>query len=97
MLDEQLNDLATLGSQARVVPNYVGGKYSGFKLVGVRPSSLYRAIGIRSGDVIKRINGMEIDSPNKALQLFDKLQNSRRISLDLQRGGVSRTLYYTIQ
>ncbi len=97
MLDEQLNDLAALGSQARVVPNYVGGKYSGFKLVGVRPNSLYRAIGIRSGDVIKRINGMEIDSPNKALQLFEKLQNSRRISLDMQRGGVSRTLYYTIQ
>jgi len=97
MLDEQLNDLSALGSQARVVPNYVGGKYSGFKLVGVRPNSLYRAIGIRSGDVVKRINGMEIDSPNKALQLFEKLQNSRRISLDMQRGGVSRTLYYTIQ
>ena len=97
MLENELSDLTRLGMQARVVPNYIGGKYQGFKLVGVRPNSLYRAIGVRSGDVIKRVNGMEIDSPNKALQLFEKLRTSRRISLDITRNGVNRTLYYKIQ
>ena len=97
MLETELSDLTRLGMQARVVPNYIGGKYQGFKLVGVRPNSLYRAIGVRSGDVIKRVNGMEIDSPNKALQLFEKLRTSRRISLDITRNGVNRTLYYKIQ
>ncbi len=97
MLEGELNDLTKLGMQARVVPNYVGGKYRGFKLVGVRPNSLYRAIGIRSGDVVQRINGMEIDSPNKALQLFEKLRTSRKINLDIQRNGINRTLFYTVQ
>ena len=97
MLESELSDLTRLGMQARVVPNYIGGKYQGFKLVGVRPNSLYRAIGVRSGDVIKRVNSMEIDSPNKALQLFEKLRTSRRISLDITRNGVNRTLYYKIQ
>ena len=97
MLDEQLQDLSKLGTQARVVPNYRNGKYEGFKLVGVRPGSLYRAIGVRSGDVIKSINGSAIDSPNKALDLFEKLKNSSHIDLDIERRGQPKQFAYDIK
>lgn len=96
MLDEQLADLSALGREARIVPNYKGGKYEGFKLVGVRPGSLYRAIGIRSGDVIKSINGNEINSPNKAIELFDKLKNSSNVELSIERRGQGKQLNYNI-
>ncbi len=97
MLDEQLNDLSALGTQARVVPNYRNGKYQGFKLIGVRPNSLYRAIGIHSGDIVKSINGEEINTPNKAIQLFEKLRNSGNIKLDIERRGQTQTLDYSIR
>jgi general secretion pathway protein C len=97
MLDEQLKDLSELGRQARVVPNYRNGKYEGFKLVGVRPGSLYRSIGVRSGDVIKSINGKPIDSPNKALDLFEQLKNSSSINLEIERRGQPKQLNYSIK
>jgi general secretion pathway protein C len=97
MLDQNLEDLSTLGMQARIVPNYRNGRYEGFKLVGVRPNSLYRAIGIRSGDIIKRINGREINSPNKAIELFEGLKNSSAINLDIERRGQLQTMQYTIK
>ena len=97
MLNEQLEDLSALGMQARIVPNYRNGKYQGFKLIGVRPGSLYRSIGIRSGDIVKRINGEEINSPNKAIQLFEKLRNEGNIALDIERRGQAKTLQYNIQ
>ncbi len=97
MLDEQLQDLSKLGSQARVVPNYRNGKYEGFKLVGVRPGSLYRSIGVRSGDVIKSVNGKPIDSPNKALELFEQLKKSSNIQLEIERRGQPKQLNYAIQ
>ena len=97
MIDQNLDDLSSLGMQARIVPNYRNGKYEGFKLVGVRPNSLYRAIGIRSGDVIKRINGREINSPNKAIELFESLKNSSNIALDIERRGQLQTMQYSIK
>ncbi|NUN14895.1 MAG: hypothetical protein HUU55_14800 [Myxococcales bacterium] len=97
MLDENLQDLSQLGMQARIVPNYKNGKYEGFKLVGVRPNSLYRAIGIRSGDIIKRINGQEINSPNKAIELFEQFKNSNNIAMDVERRGQQQSFQYTIK
>lgn len=97
MLDEQLTDLTALGMQARVIPNYRKGKYEGFKLVGVRPGSLYRAIGIRSGDIIRSINGKAINSPNKAMELFNQLKNSSAIGLEVERRGKLENFNYTIQ
>jgi len=97
MLMEELNDLTKLGMQARVVPNYKAGKYEGFKLIGVRPNSLYRAIGIRSGDVVKAVNGEELNSPNKAIKLFEELKNEARITVELERGGRATQLNYQVK
>ena len=97
MLDEQLQDLSQLGMEARIVPNYRNGKYEGFKLVGVRPNSLYRALGIRSGDIVKRINGVEINSPNKAIQLFEQFRTASSIQLDTERRGKAKAFTYNIK
>lgn len=97
MLDKQLGDLSKLQQEARVVPHYKDNSYQGFKLVGVRPGSLYRALGIRSGDVITAVNGNKIDSPNKALELFEQLKSSNNISVEIERRGQPKTLGYTIQ
>lgn len=97
MLEENLQDLSKLGMQARIVPNYEGGRYAGFRLVGVRPDSLYKAIGLQSGDLIKRINGNEIDTPNKAIELFEQLRSSAAINLDVERRGQKVTMGYQIK
>lgn len=97
MLEENLADLTKLGMEARIVPNYVDGKYQGFRLVGIRPDSLFRAIGLESGDLIKRINGREIDTPNKAIELFEQLKNSSNITLDIDRRGQQVQMNYVIK
>jgi len=97
MIDKQLADISKLQQEARVVPHYQDNQYQGFKLVGVRPGSLYRAIGIRSGDIVKSVNGTAIDSPTKALELFEQLKKSSNIAVEIERRGQPKTLSYTIQ
>lgn len=97
MLEENLQDLTKLGMQARIIPNYVDGRYQGFRLVGIRPDSLYRAIGLESGDLVTRVNGQDIDTPNKAIQLFEELRTSPTIVLDLERRGQKVTMTYKVK
>lgn len=95
-LNKYIDDVGGLGSQARVIPNHVGGKTHGYKLVGVRPNSLFRAIGIRSGDVIMSVNGQSINSAAKALGLFDKLKTESAVNISIERRGQTKELSYTI-
>ena len=97
MLNEQLEDLGKLSRQARVIPHYRDGKPQGFKIVGVRPGSLYSHIGVRSGDVLKSVNGEEVTSPTKALELYEQLKNSDNVTLEVERRGRLTNLEYLIK
>lgn len=97
MLNEQLEDLGAISRQARVIPHYRDGKPQGFKIVGVRPGSLLSQLGVRSGDVLKSVGGEEIDSPNKALEMFERLKSTDNVVLEVDRRGSATTLEYQIK
>ena len=97
MLDEQLEDLSTLSRQARVIPHYVKGKTEGFKIVGVRPNSLYSELGIRSGDILKGVNGEQISSPTKALEFLEALKTTSQVTIDIERRNQKKTFEYEIK
>lgn len=97
MINEKLKNLGSLGQQARVVPNYRGGKYDGFRMIGMANSSMFRDIGFENGDIIKVINGNRIDSPNKALALYEALKNKARLTVQIERGGMLKTMRYTVK
>lgn len=95
-VDNALNNLAQLSTQARIVPAFEGGKTVGFKLFSIRPGSLYSKIGLQNGDVINRINGYEMSSPEKGLEIYTKLKDSKQVTVDLKRRGKPMTLDYNI-
>ncbi len=99
ILARYLGDLGRLGRSARVIPNYDRemGTYAGFKLVGVRPDSLYRAIGIRSGDIVLQVNGQELSTPAKALGIWDSLAGATQVKLALMRQGQPYEIVITIE
>jgi general secretion pathway protein C len=95
-IDGALANLSKLATQARVVPAFEGGESIGFKLFSIRPNSLYAKIGLKNGDIVTRINGYEINSPDKALEIYQKLKDSKQINVDLKRRGKATTLDYAI-
>ena len=94
-MDKVMADLSYLGKQARIIPNYKNGSYQGFKLIGVRPKSVYRYMGIRSGDIITAIDGELINSPNKALKLLKSINSGDKTVVQMMRRGKPMTLVYT--
>lgn len=87
IIDTTLSDMNQIATQARIVPSFKNGVANGFKLFSIQPGSLYSAIGVENGDVIERINGYEINSPEKALELYQKLKESSHVTIELDRNG----------
>jgi general secretion pathway protein C len=86
-IDQALTNMNTLATQARIVPSFKNGVANGFKLFSIQPGSLYASIGIENGDVIQRINGYEINSPDKALEVYQRLRESSHVTIELERAG----------
>jgi len=96
VLDSTLSDLNKIATQARIVPSFKNGVANGFKLFSIQPGSLYASIGVENGDVIQRVNGYEINSPEKALELYQKLRESAHVTIELERGGQAIRKEYNI-
>jgi general secretion pathway protein C len=93
VLDKQevtaaLENLPQLLTKARVVPNLSPeGKNDGFRVVSISPASFYERIGLRNGDVIQRINGVEVKDPQTFMQVFNQLKDESNITMDLMRNS----------
>jgi len=96
-INENLSDLSKLATQARIVPSFKNGVANGFKLFSIVPDSLYAKIGVQNGDVIRKINGYEMNSPDKALEIYSKLRDANRIEIEIERRGETLRNSYSIE
>ncbi|MBN2494029.1 MAG: hypothetical protein JXR96_05525 [Deltaproteobacteria bacterium] len=95
-LDRTLANLNSIATQARIVPSFSNGVANGFKLFAIRPDSFYSRLGLQNGDVIHKINGCEINSPDKALEVYQKLRTTETVTVELTRRGRPVTHIYRI-
>lgn len=96
-IDSTMGNLSQVATQARIVPSFKNGKSNGFKLFSIKPGSIYQKIGLQNGDVIQKINGYTIDSPDKALEIYSKLKTSRNVNIELLRRGRAMSKNYSIR
>lgn len=95
-IDNALANPDKLFTEVQAVPNFVGGKPAGIKLLSMTSSSIFSKLGLQRGDVLEKINGTELDIAS-GMNLFNQLKNQNRISIDLTRNGKKQTLDYEIR
>lgn len=84
-----------VASQALVVPSADGG----FLVRQVQGGSLYEKLGLRAGDVIRRINGQPVNDMHDVMRIYQRtgnLQQAGAVTVDVVRAGTPRTLTYTL-
>jgi len=96
-VDSMLGNMAVLSRAARIVPEVRDGKNAGFRLFSVKADGPFGKIGLQNGDVIYAINGMEMTSPDNALQVYTKLKSANHISVAIERNGAKLTKDYNIR
>jgi len=87
LVDKSLEDPTALFSSLRFVPERKHGKLVGLRLFGIRPGSLLGTLGLQNGDCLESINGLEIASPQRALEAYARLSTAKRLNVRVVRLG----------
>lgn len=74
-----------------------GGKISGFMVHFVKRGSAMAKLGLKKGDIIKAINGQELNSYQGAWDTFKDIGSAKDLSLTIKRGTKEMELNYAIE
>lgn len=59
------------------------GKIIGFKVYGVKRGSVFEKLGLKRGDIIIKVNNIELNSIKSAFDIYNKVKNKEVTSLSL--------------
>src|SRR5580698_5440174 len=96
-LDALLGNMGALAKAARIVPEMKDGRSAGFRLLAIKPDGPFGKIGLQNGDIISAINGLDMTSPDKALEVYTKLKTANHLPVGLERNGQKITEDYNIR
>lgn len=95
-INSALNNVNQLMQQVRVRPHFKNGKPNGLILTHIRNNSIFNELGLRSGDIVKGVNGEEIESVDDALKFYNNLKSSSDVQLQIERKGEEKNINYQI-
>jgi hypothetical protein len=95
--DRVLADPAAFSRGARIVPAVKDGKSQGFRLYAFRPRSLFGRLGFQNGDTLVTINGFELTSVEKALEIYTKLREATLLEVEILRAGKPLTVTIVVK
>ena len=100
VIEKTLGNINEVMTQARMVPNNVqdgsGTKMDGFKIFNIKPGSIFQKLGMRDGDVIRKINNAPMDSVTKGFDLLQALRYEKKFDIDLLRGAQPLQMNYQV-
>ena len=96
-LDDALQNLPLLLTQARAVPYFKDGKAIGLRMFSIKAGSMYEKVGLQNGDILKSINGNSLSDISQAMRLFETLKQERSISVSLERNREDKNMRYQIR
>ena len=96
-IKDALGNVNELMQQVKIQPHFEDGEPDGLQLSNIKPSSIFRKMGLRSGDVISEVDGKKIQSVDDAMKLYSSMQSASNFKLEVKRSGRSETLDYSIK
>lgn len=75
-----------------LAPRRSGGQLIGYRVSPGADSALFIASGLKNGDVITRLNGLDLTDISQSQEVFKQLRTADSLQLDLLRDGEYQTL-----
>jgi type II secretion system protein C len=88
---------ALIIEKTRFVPNMVKGNISGFKILDFPENTILTEIGLVKNDILKEINGAELNNIAMMFDLFDRFKNDSQFNVSILRGGKLLRILYLLK
>lgn len=92
----KMSDLETILAEASIEPYLVNDQVEGLRISDLNELPMAKTFGLKEGDIIRRVNGQQLTSKQKAFQAFKKARSEATMSLELLRDGETRELSFTL-
>ncbi len=93
----RIESLERVLKAAKLTPYVEDGETKGLRITGIERMSLAAFIGLREGDVIQNVNGQNLTSVNRALQIYRKQRNREELDIRLLRDGRQERLHFRLK
>lgn len=96
-LESALSNIQEVMTQASIQPHMQDGVVDGLTITGVKAGSIFRRAGLRNGDIVKGVEGVEIKSPEDLMSLYGNLKDSESVGLQIIRRGRIRNIVLKVR
>ena len=79
---------AKLFSEAQILPKYDSGEMVGVQINAIQPDSMFERLGFAEGDVITKLNDIDIDSPEQSARVLAEFSEATEFTVELDDGTV---------
>ena len=96
-IESSVKNVNELLKQVKIRPHTENGRAAGLMLSSIQRGSIFRRMGLRSGDIITGVNGSSLVSVDDALKIYENMKSSSNMSIEIKRRGRNRTIDYNIE
>lgn len=89
---ELLADPNKAAEYIRIQPVNANGQMKGYRVYPGQNQTLFNNAGLRPGDLVTSVNGIQLDDTQKAMQMLSDLSKAGSASVVIDRGGQSQTI-----
>lgn len=90
--DQLLTDPQSLMGLLQAQPESEAGKIVGYKLGEAQDPAMLRRFGLRHGDIVTAVNGVQLDGPTRLPELLQMLPNASEVRIEFKRRGRPRSV-----
>ena len=95
-VEEYLKRFSEIVREAGVVPHLVDGQVEGYRITYIKKGSVFEDLGFRRGDILKKVDGETVTSPQQGFDLFQKLRDSGSFKIIAERNGKEMEYEYLV-
>lgn len=95
-ITDMVSNINQYAGQVIAYQHRENGKPSGFKIHHLKQGNDFEKMGIENGDIIKKVNGLEVNDLSDVLKTVYQLSNDTTFHMEVERNSQAKTLNYQL-